>query len=109
MSSKPGINSEDLIARAFIENYKSEGKGKGKCVNHKDGNKLNNCLENLEVIPFAENVRHMFNNGLTTSNHRVKYENVIYLSKAEMRRRLKISDRKQNRMIKEGLIEVIGF
>lgn len=103
------VTVHSMVARAFIENYKSEGRGKGKSVNHKDGNKLNNCSENLEVISVKDNIRHAFKNNLVPSAHRVKYENVIYFSKAEMRRRLKISEKKQNRMIKEGLIEVVGF
>ena len=102
------VTVHSMVAKAFIENYKAEGKGKGKCTNHKDGNKLNNCVENLEVIPIADNVRHMFNNGLTTSNHRVKYENVIYISKTDMRIKLKISEREQRKMIESGEIIVLN-
>lgn len=34
-------------------------------INHKDGNKLNNHLENLEYCTHSENVQHAFDNGLT--------------------------------------------
>lgn len=27
-------------------------------VNHKDGNKLNNCIDNLELCTHSENIRH---------------------------------------------------
>lgn len=33
-------------------------------INHIDGNKLNNCVENLEYCTHAENVQHAFDNGL---------------------------------------------
>ncbi|MNF77528.1 hypothetical protein D3C84_596770 [compost metagenome] len=33
-------------------------------MNHKDGNKLNNNVENLECVTFAENIQHSFEIGL---------------------------------------------
>ena len=102
------VTIHSMVAKAFIENYKGEGRGKGLCTNHKDGNKLNNSIENLEVIPIAENVRHMFYNGLTTSNHKIIYQNVVYFSKAEMRKALNISERKQKKLISEGLAIQVG-
>lgn len=49
------------LAFAFID--KIEGK---EFVNHKDGNKLNNNLDNLEWCTRSENIYHMYNNGLKT-------------------------------------------
>ena len=49
-----------IVADAFIP--PCEGKHE---VNHKDGNKLNNAVENLEWVKHKENQVHMVNNGLT--------------------------------------------
>lgn len=48
-----------LVAKAFIPN--PNGK---PYVNHLDGNKMNNCLSNLEWATIAENVRHAYKLGL---------------------------------------------
>lgn len=37
-------------------------------INHKDGNKLNNCLENLEVLSASENLQHAYQNNLRYTN-----------------------------------------
>jgi len=49
------------LAMAFIETI--EGKD---IVNHKDGNKLNNNLNNLEWCTMSENIKHMYDTGLKT-------------------------------------------
>lgn len=48
-----------LIAIAFIE--KVEGKD---VINHKDGNKLNNSIDNLEWCTHSENAQHAHDTGL---------------------------------------------
>lgn len=42
-----------------------------KEVNHKDGDKLNNAIENLEPVTRAENMQHAWNNGLATNIRKV--------------------------------------
>lgn len=48
-----------LVAKTFLDNYTEELQ-----VNHKDGNKQNNNLNNLEMVTCKENIRHSFKNGL---------------------------------------------
>ena len=103
------VTIHSMVARAFIENYTSQGRGQGKSVNHKDGDKLNNVVENLEVVSVKENNKHAFENNLMSSCHAVKYKGVVYYSKAEMRRRCNISKHKQQILIKNGEIELINI
>ena len=42
----------------------------GYQINHKDGNKTNNKLNNLELMTNSENTKHGYDNGLYHSIHR---------------------------------------
>lgn len=48
-----------LVANHFIGIRSS-----GLVVNHKDGNKTNNDISNLEIITQSDNIKHAFANGL---------------------------------------------
>lgn len=47
-----------LVADTFIKNVN------GLTVNHKDGNTLNNSIDNLEVVTLRENIDHAMKTGL---------------------------------------------
>lgn len=53
------IKIHRMVAETFIENPNNL-----QTVNHKDGNKLNNAVSNLEWLTSADNIRHAHRNGL---------------------------------------------
>ena len=56
-------NVHRVIAETFIPNPNNL-----PCVNHKDGNKLNNSADNLEWCTHSENTLHSYRTGLQTTN-----------------------------------------
>lgn len=61
-----------LVAFTF---YNEDINNHNLTVNHIDGNRLNNKIENLELISLADNIRHGFNTGLYHTQKPIKLTN----------------------------------
>lgn len=59
-----------LVAYAFIPLEEDK-----EFINHKDGSRLNNHVDNLEWCTYKENANHAFDTGLMSSNEKVKLIN----------------------------------
>lgn len=55
-----------LVAAAFLGPCPD-----GQEINHKDGNKQNNCVENLEYVTRSENLAHAWRMGLNSGSTRL--------------------------------------
>ena len=63
------VPAHRLVAQGFIGNPLSK-----KCVNHRDGDKLNNTVENLEWATHSENSLHAFDIGLQVASNKKAIE-----------------------------------
>jgi hypothetical protein len=77
-----GINGKNksqhrLIALAFIPNPLNK-----KCVNHKDGNRLNNSIDNLEWSTHSQNTKHGYDsNGRKNPIRKLTEQQVLEIKK----------------------------
>lgn len=61
---KDGTHKTILVHRLVAYAFLGKPKNKKMTVNHKDGNRLNNCVDNLEWLTITDNIRHGFENDL---------------------------------------------
>jgi len=68
-----------LVARLVGITFLGKPEDGRMTINHKDGNRFNNHVSNLEWLSLADNIRHAFENNLMSSNRPIK---LIYKNKA---------------------------
>lgn len=83
------ISVHRIVAEAFIPNPDNL-----PCVNHKDGDKYNNCVNNLEWCTYSENNYHALKNGLKTipSGSNSKLSKLTYNDVVEIKQCLILGD-----------------
>lgn len=72
---KVTLSIHRIVAETFIPNPNNY-----PCVNHKDGNKQNNCIENLEWCTYKYNTEHAWKTGLAKPKYNgygVRAERII--------------------------------
>lgn len=97
---------KDYKIHRLVATYYLDNPSNLPIVNHKDGNKTNNHISNLEWCTYTHNSLHSYATGLCTQEHRgtkVKIGDVIYPSILKASESLGVSRKTIYNRIKEGL------
>lgn len=94
------IHVHRILALMFIENPDNLPE-----VNHIDGNKLNNKLENLEWVTRKENMFHAFKNGLAKSGENCYNSKISNLQVIEIKKRYSKKNISQKQLAKEYKVD----
>ena len=107
---KKCINIHRLVASIFIHNP-----NKLKIVNHKDGNKLNNNVNNLEWTTQSDNVKHSMGNDYVSPSNKAIYRidddgnKVKYISATIAAQQNNISRKMIRKCLKGGQLKSAGY
>ena len=83
-------NSKFLLVHQLVLNAFTENVNNSKEINHIDGSKWNNKLDNLEYTTRSKNMLHGFGHGIIISkkgseryNHKLKESDVMYIKQSD--------------------------
>ena len=101
LNSKPkSFYVHRLVAECFLENYSEKLQ-----VNHKDFNKHNNKIENLEMVTQKENMQHYkYNNGINVEENMKKCVKEYYIKNKE-----KIKKYQKDYRLKMGKDKIMDY
>jgi hypothetical protein len=95
LSYYPNFQKQALVHRLVLSTFNPVENMEDYDVNHKNGNKLDNRLENLEWCTRAENIKHAYENGLERKRcgeehhaHKLTEKDVRYIKRVYVKRDL---------------------